>query len=128
MSKKNNKHTRRRAHLIEIKLEKKGVEDKQALREKKAAKLAAKGDIKKQRVKGIRGIKIHDSESKKKALKLIQAEALNKKMEVAAGVASLAALPNPKIKKKKISLGKALAKNTKKAAAKKALIAGDMEL
>lgn len=91
MSKKNNKTTKRNVHNVDIQREKEANAAKQKKAEKKRAALATKGGATlKKKVKGVRirkgvtikGIKVVDSESKKKLKKLLKARAAMNEMEV----------------------------------------------
>lgn len=105
MSKKNKLSTRRNAHAFDLEREKKHADAVKKKQEKKAAK-AAKGGVVKKKSKGIRvrkgvkikGIKVTDSDSKKKVLQLLKAEEAMRHMEVEDTA------PKKKSKKVKVSV------------------------
>lgn len=88
MSKKNNKATKRKAHEFDIQREKQEAEQRAKKLEKKQ-----KNGVQKKTGKGVRirkgvvlkGIKVVDSESKKKVKKIIAKMAATKHMEVDGG-------------------------------------------
>ncbi|KAK9828824.1 hypothetical protein WJX72_002274 [[Myrmecia] bisecta] len=105
MSKKNNLNTRKKQHKFDLEREKAAAIEKQRKQEKKArqqkadSKLAASGNIKKGskaqrrgfRIKKgvtIKGIKITDAASKKKALQVLAAEQAMREMDVESPIPS----------------------------------------